>query len=241
MPGDLPLVLYHTVAQGLVVCFHRPGDVQAGGAEDFMQSRSSHATVSAAGEPRSAATHAAHRPPSAAAASSPIGISHAVAEFDAVGSPCTTTPGGRGRGREVIEPGSGRSSDGMSQQLEFLMSSMRSKIQNAVSEMQAQLQEELQEEDLKIHHVLGQGAFGTVYHGALPLKHIRGRCRLACCALLRTDITAAALVHSPHAYVRGVNGWFFAALSSSEFRYAEECAACRLACALIHSCSPRQR
>lgn len=55
----------------------------------------------------------------------------------------------------------------MSQQLDFLMSSMRSKIQNAVSEMQAQLQEELQEEELKIYHVLGQGAFGTVYHGAL--------------------------------------------------------------------------
>lgn len=58
------------------------------------------------------------------------------------------------------------SSAGMSQQLDFLMSSMRSKIQNAVSEMQAQLQEELQEEELKIYHVLGQGAFGTVYHGA---------------------------------------------------------------------------
>ena len=63
---------------------------------------------------------------------------------------------------------SGGSSAGMSQQLDFLMSSMRSKIQNAVSEMQAQLQEELQEEELKIYHVLGQGAFGTVYHGAVP-------------------------------------------------------------------------
>lgn len=129
-----------------------------------MQSRSSHATVSAAGDPRSAA--AARRTPSAAAASSPIGISNAVADFDAAGSTGTATPGGR-RGGDV-EPGSGRSSDGMSQQLEFLMSSMRSKIQNAVSEMQAQLQEELQEEDLMIHHVLGQGAFGTVYHGVTP-------------------------------------------------------------------------
>jgi hypothetical protein len=54
----------------------------------------------------------------------------------------------------------------MSQQLDFMMSSMRSKIQTAVADMQAELQEELQEDDLKIHHVLGQGAFGTVYHGA---------------------------------------------------------------------------
>ena len=53
----------------------------------------------------------------------------------------------------------------MSQQLDFMMSSMRSKIQTAVADMQAELQEELQEDDLKIHHVLGQGAFGTVYHG----------------------------------------------------------------------------
>jgi hypothetical protein len=67
---------------------------------------------------------------------------------------------------QEAEGHSGGSSAGMSQQLDFLMTSMRSKIQNAVSEMQAQLQEELQEEELKIYHVLGQGAFGTVYHGA---------------------------------------------------------------------------
>jgi hypothetical protein len=52
-----------------------------------------------------------------------------------------------------------------SQQLDIMMSSMRSKIQSAVADMQAELQEELQEDDLKIHHVLGQGAFGTVYAG----------------------------------------------------------------------------
>lgn len=136
-----------------------------------MQSRSSHATVSGGADLRSSA--AARRAASAstgAAASSPIGISNAVAEFDAAASTGTATPGGAAaRAVEGIEPGSGRSSDGMSQQLEFLMSSMRSKIQNAVSEMQAQLQEELQEEDLKIHHVLGQGAFGTVYHGPYQL------------------------------------------------------------------------
>lgn len=53
----------------------------------------------------------------------------------------------------------------LSQQLDLMMSSMRSKIQSAVADMQAELQEELQEDDLKIHHVLGQGAFGTVYAG----------------------------------------------------------------------------
>lgn len=155
--------------------------VQAGTPEDFMQSRS---TGSAAGGPRS--TAAARRTPSAAAASSPIGISNAVADFDAAGSTGTATPGGR-RGADA-EPGSGRSSDGMSQQLEFLMSSMRSKIQNAVSEMQAQLQEELQEEDLMIHHVLGQGAFGTVYHGSLPRSP--GAASLVCASLSCPTISA---------------------------------------------------
>jgi serine/threonine protein kinase len=85
-------------------------------------------------------------------------------------------------------------SGGMSQQLDFLMSSMRSKIQNAVSEMQAQLQEELQEEELKIYHVLGQGAFGTVYHGApfhacMPCVHVRCArfsASRACVACMRT-------------------------------------------------------
>jgi hypothetical protein len=42
---------------------------------------------------------------------------------------------------------------------------MRNKIQLAISEMQNALQDELQEDELKIHGVLGQGAFGTVYHG----------------------------------------------------------------------------
>jgi hypothetical protein len=80
--------------------------------------------------------------------------------------------------RGVLQEAEGNSGEGssagMSQQLDFLMSSMRSKIQNAVSEMQAQLQEELQEEELKIYHVLGQGAFGTVYHGANCLHYCHG-------------------------------------------------------------------
>lgn len=42
---------------------------------------------------------------------------------------------------------------------------MRNKIQLAISDMQSALQDELQEDELKIHGVLGQGAFGTVYHG----------------------------------------------------------------------------
>lgn len=42
---------------------------------------------------------------------------------------------------------------------------MRFKIQNAIDEMQQELKDELQEDQLKIHGVLGQGAFGTVYHG----------------------------------------------------------------------------
>jgi hypothetical protein len=42
---------------------------------------------------------------------------------------------------------------------------MRIKIQQAISEMQSALQDEFQEDELKIHGVLGQGAFGTVYHG----------------------------------------------------------------------------
>lgn len=42
---------------------------------------------------------------------------------------------------------------------------IRNKIQLAISEMQNALQDELQEDELKIHGMLGQGAFGTVYHG----------------------------------------------------------------------------
>ena len=64
--------------------------------------------------------------------------------------------------------------ESVSQHLDFMMSSMRHKIQTAVADMQAELQQELQEDDLKIHHVLGQGAFGTVYHGAQHLE-------LLCC------------------------------------------------------------
>lgn len=43
---------------------------------------------------------------------------------------------------------------------------MRFRIQHAIDEMQQELKDELQEDQLKIHGVLGQGAFGTVYHGA---------------------------------------------------------------------------
>lgn len=46
---------------------------------------------------------------------------------------------------------------------------MRNKIQLAVSKMQSALQDELQEDELVIHGVLGQGAFGTVYHGVVSI------------------------------------------------------------------------
>lgn len=42
-------------------------------------------------------------------------------------------------------------------------------IQLAISDMQSALQDELQEDELKIHGILGQGAFGTVYHGTFCL------------------------------------------------------------------------
>lgn len=86
----------------------------------------------------------------------------------------------------------GSSEGAMSQQLDTMMSSMKIKIQTAVANMQAELQEELQEDDLKIHHVLGQGAFGTVYHGArqawwsccLCVDQMRMRCACMNCEKL---------------------------------------------------------
>jgi hypothetical protein len=40
----------------------------------------------------------------------------------------------------------------------------------AVQQMQSTLQEELQEEEIEVYSKLGRGGFGTVYHGARPLR-----------------------------------------------------------------------
>jgi hypothetical protein len=48
---------------------------------------------------------------------------------------------------------------------EQLTDNLRNMIHSAVVQMQDDLKDELNEEDIIIHGVLGQGAFGTVYHG----------------------------------------------------------------------------
>lgn len=51
---------------------------------------------------------------------------------------------------------------------EAIADALKHMIHSAVVKMQLDVKEELSEEDLIIHGVLGQGAFGTVYHGASP-------------------------------------------------------------------------
>lgn len=53
---------------------------------------------------------------------------------------------------------------------EAIADALKHMIHSAVVKMQLDVKEELSEEDLIIHGVLGQGAFGTVYHGALWLR-----------------------------------------------------------------------
>jgi hypothetical protein len=59
------------------------------------------------------------------------------------------------------------SSSGVSQNdSEAMTDALKQMIQSAVVKMQLDVKEELSEEDIVIHGVLGQGAFGTVYRGA---------------------------------------------------------------------------
>ena len=53
---------------------------------------------------------------------------------------------------------------------EQLTEDLKNMIHSAVVKMHVDLKDELHEEDITIHGVLGQGAFGTVYHGALLVK-----------------------------------------------------------------------
>jgi hypothetical protein len=55
---------------------------------------------------------------------------------------------------------------------EAMTDALKQMIQSAVVKMQIDVKEELSEEDIVIHGVLGQGAFGTVYHGVLHMLFV---------------------------------------------------------------------
>lgn len=62
---------------------------------------------------------------------------------------------------------------------EQLTDNLRNMIHTAVVQMQGDLKDELNEEDITIHGVLGQGAFGTVYHGVQRACY-HGLCSILC-------------------------------------------------------------